>query len=406
MGIPPVFTPASGLLKAPGSVVLGSPDVGLSLEVFMKNVEASVVRNAASGNWESILTTLAPSIPSAAYEKLGRHVACPVHSAGKGDGFKLFKRDFHDCGGGGCNTCGHFNDGFKLLMWINNWDFVTALVEVAMFLGITSKSDEMTQRVINRQREAEAHEARKKRAEKEAADDVRIRARLNKIWSGTIPLTAKEAEPARLYLSGRKILGWDREGLDVAVRFHPALPSYDEDRNYEGDFPAIVAKVSDSTGKACTVHRIFITEKGEKAPVQSCKKMYQVPTNREVMGGGIFTSTPGEVIDVCEGIETALAIETAMRIPVWPLVNATMMEGFIPPEGVKEVRIWVDNDVSGRGLQAGKALKARLWELGVRASLLVPTLAIPAGAKGVDWNDVLVTMGRFGFPVRARREAA
>ena len=368
----------------------------------MKNVEASVVRTAAHGNWENILKTLAPSIPEEAFSRLGRHTPCPVHGAGtSGDGFKLFKRDFHECGGGMCNTCGKFNDGFKLLQWINGWDFVTALVEVAGVLGIATKTDETAQRAANAKREIDRQNATAARLESEKANDTRIRARLNTIWSEAMPLTAPDAEPARQYLASRAILSFEREGLSASIRFHRSLASYNEDLQYEGHFPAIVAKVLDASGKAATIHRIYLTEDGKKAPVESCKKMFQVPSDRTIMGGGIITSAPAEVVDVCEGIETALAIETAMGFPVWPLVNATMLEGFTPQEGVTCVRIWVDHDRSGRGLEAGSILKKRLTDMGIKAAIVLPKMAIPEGEKGVDWNDVLQVKGSIGFPQRS-----
>lgn len=372
----------------------------------MKNLDASVVKTAAFGQWDQILQSLAPQIPEAAFTKLGRHVACPVHGGGtKGDGFKLFKKDFLETGGAMCNTCGKFHDGFKLLMWLKGWDFPTTVSEVGSYLRIDSSESQREQRKANKDREEEIQRIRAARLAKEKEDNTRMRMRLKKIWSESIPLTDPAAEPARLYFASRKILVWDRPGLERAVRFHPSLPCYDEDLKLEGNFPAIVSMVCND-GKSVTIHRIFITEKGLKAPVQSPKKMCEVPSDNLVTGGAIFTSPVSEVIDVTEGLETALAVETAMGMPVWPLVNATLMELFNPPAGVKVVRIWVDKDVSGRGVEAGKILQRRCWELGVQAHLVAPTMEIPEGEKGVDWNDVLVKFGRFGFPQRSSKTRA
>ncbi|MFB8831984.1 hypothetical protein ACE0DR_27970 [Azotobacter sp. CWF10] len=35
--------------------------------------------------------------------------------------------------------------------------------------------------------------------------------------------------------------------------------------------------------------------------------------------------------------------------------------------------------------------------MGIKAQILLPWLPIPDGAKGVDWNDVLLKRGPFGF---------
>jgi len=106
----------------------------------MSYYKADTVRNAAVGNWLFILAALAPHLEPA-LRKPGRHVGCPIH--GGRDGFRLFK-DVHETGGGVCNTCGAFHDGFELLMWINNLDFKQCLIEVGEYLGV-EKEDNQTQ---------------------------------------------------------------------------------------------------------------------------------------------------------------------------------------------------------------------------------------------------------------------
>ena len=89
--------------------------------------ETQQVKEDARGRWERVLLALAPPL-KAALERTGKHVPCPVH--GGRDGFRLF-RDVADTGGGICNTCGSFANGFALLMWINGWDFGRTIREVA-----------------------------------------------------------------------------------------------------------------------------------------------------------------------------------------------------------------------------------------------------------------------------------
>ena len=69
-----------------------------------------------------MLFTLAPPL-KAALDRKGKHVPCPVH--GGRDGFRIFP-DVAETGGGICNTCGSFANGFALLMWINGWDLAIA----------------------------------------------------------------------------------------------------------------------------------------------------------------------------------------------------------------------------------------------------------------------------------------
>ncbi len=39
-------------------------------------------------------------------------------------------------GGGVCNTCGIFHDGFELLSWINGWNFAQSIEAIGQVLGI------------------------------------------------------------------------------------------------------------------------------------------------------------------------------------------------------------------------------------------------------------------------------
>ncbi|WP_198926512.1 primase-helicase zinc-binding domain-containing protein, partial [Acidithiobacillus thiooxidans] len=108
---------------------------------MQKRYDAAVVRQEARDQWDMILSYLAPEIESA-LQHPGKHIPCPVH--GGKDGFRVFK-DVRETGGGICNTCGSQSDGFALLMWLRNWDFVTTLKAVAELLG-TGELQEFTQR--------------------------------------------------------------------------------------------------------------------------------------------------------------------------------------------------------------------------------------------------------------------
>ncbi|MGF8316769.1 toprim domain-containing protein, partial [Klebsiella pneumoniae] len=79
-------------------------------------------------------------------------------------------------------------------------------------------------------------------------------------------------------------------------------------------------------------------------------------------------------------------------------VNATLMESFEVPEGVHTVLIWADKDKSVTGEKSANVLKAKLEKRGIRVYVLLPKLPIPPRAKGIDWNDVLMSQGSLGFP--------
>lgn len=97
--------------------------------------KVSLVKNTVGSDWLEVISTLAPHFGNAC-DRVGRHVPCPIH--GGKDGFRFF-HDAYEKGGGICNTCGAFSDGFALLMWANGWTFVEALNEVAEHVGLDIK---------------------------------------------------------------------------------------------------------------------------------------------------------------------------------------------------------------------------------------------------------------------------
>ena len=351
------------------------------------------VRPRALGQWGSILAALAPELRPA-LDRVGRHVPCPVH--GGKDGYRVFK-DVEETGGSVCNTCGRFPDGFATLMWINGWDFPTTLKEVADTLRVGSHA-------------AKPRVARP--APPKGGDDERHRMVLNRVWNETIPITDRDAEPARLYFA--------RRGLSIAppasLRFHPRLAYFDGGHKV-GDFPCVVAMVQDRNDKPVTVHRTYLTNDGHKAPVKSPRKLMSYPADRQLTGGAIQLVERGHVLAVAEGLETALAVMEGTGFPVWCAVNAYLLENFVPPGGVGRVLVFADKDrpttqhPKGHGQKAARNLVLRLWEMGIQATAIVPAGEIPPGQKSLDWLDILNRDGKAGFPSlqsveRAMRRAA
>ncbi|WP_432780727.1 toprim domain-containing protein (plasmid) [Pseudomonas corrugata] len=343
---------------------------------------------AADGRWHDIYASLATSLVPA-HDKAGRGVACPVH--GGKDGFKIFRKTASSSSGGICRTCGIKADGIALLMWVNHWGFSQALQEIGALLRVKDPNgrtaDSYSPSVVIRKDPAPA---------KPEANDDWLRDAMRKLWKGAVPLTAPCAEPARLYLRSRGILAWDRPELSRYVRFHPEL-TYKDKAGKRSKHPGIVCALIDPEGQAVTINRHYLTLKGEKADLDEPKKMFPIPSNRKLPGCAVPTSRPGETLDVSEGLENALSVETALGIPVWPLVNSYLMESFIPPAGTKLVRIWADKDRKKVGLKAALILKKRLWMMGIKVQILLPDMSIPEGSKGVDWNDVLLARGSLGF---------
>lgn len=342
-------------------------------------MKAEEVRQLVRGRWGEILAALAPQLRPA-LDRAGRHVPCPVH--GGKDGFRVFK-DVNDTGGSVCNTCGVFPDGFATLMWANGWDFSTALRAVANYLHAGSAKPV-------------ARVAKQERAE---GDDEKLRQALNRVWNESIPIMDRDAEPARLYLA--------RRGISISppetIRFHPSLAYYDGDKK-AGCYPAIIAMVTGAMGNPVTIHRTYLTQDGKKAPVESPRKLMSYPKDRKIIGGAIRLVDTGPVLAVAEGLETALAVLEGTGLPVWCAVNALLLENFVPPRGVNRVIVFGDKDrpteqhPKGHGQEAAKQLVQRLWEMGIKASAIVPAGEIPPGQKSLDWLDILNRDGKVGFP--------
>jgi phage/plasmid primase-like uncharacterized protein len=344
--------------------------------------ETQQVKEDARGRWERVLLALAPPL-KAALERTGKHVPCPVH--GGRDGFRLF-RDVADTGGGICNTCGSFANGFALLMWINGWEFGRAIREVAEQVGSRPRGD---------------------RSSEGNSEDEKRREQLNRTWRESVSLTHPSAEPARLYLA--------RRGLSVkvpeALRFHAAL-GYFEDNRRLADYPALIAQVTGQGGEAVTIHRTYLTLDGHKAPVDSPKKLMRHPMARQMTGGAIRLVPASHRLAVTEGIETALAVTEATGIPAWATGNAHLLATFQPPAGIEQILVFADKDrpsrqhPSGHGQEAARELVKRLWSQGIRAGAIAPAMEIPEGRKGIDWLDVFVLEGKAGFPALVSVEQA
>ena len=342
-------------------------------------MDAVELKRLASGQWAGIVMALAPQLGQA-IDRLPHHVPCPVH--GGLDGFRLFK-DFDETGGGVCNTCGIMHDGYALLMWANGWDFKITHQAIHALLQGNSK----------RQYCPPVAPAKPIRTEKTVDADA-IRDALNHVWSNSIPLSAPDARYARLYFANRGIGQLDYRKIDDnKIRFAPILEYYQEGK-LVSKHPAIVAMVCDSTGHPSSIHRTYINYDGTKAAVPTPKKIMRHCAGDLFGGMRIAVQGDSKVLAVAEGIETALAVMSAYKIPVCAAGNAYLLEHFVPPQGV-DVVIYADKDrpsmqhPDGHGLSAAKSLLIRLWGEGIKASIKLPDGDIPQAMKSIDWLDVI-----------------
>ena len=345
------------------------------------------IRNRAEGQWDSILEALSPKLRGA-LKVPGKHVPCPVH--GGKDGYRVYK-EVADEGRSVCNTCGHFTDGFDTLMWAENWTFRETVREVGRYLGFSMEGGAAPRQIAPR----DVPESKK--VHKRSDDD--IGAALMKTWQMSVPISHASAEPARLYLARRGL----RNKPPNTLRFVPSLAYYDG-KTRLGDFGCIIATFESEHGAPVTIHRTYITSNGYKADVPSPKKYMEVKSDRKMVGGAFRMSPLGRILGVSEGIENGIACQEVYGIPVWPCLDAYLLENWAVPDGVERVIVFADKDrpslqhPKGHGQESARNLVLRLWKEGVQAMAICPVQPIPDGKKGIDWLDVYHDIGPDAFP--------
>lgn len=351
------------------------------------------VKKQAAGRWASIIPALVPQLADAVEAGDRKKVGCPFHPGKTERNFRVLP-DFADTGGVACNTCGTFADGFATLVWAGR-SFSEAVIDVDEWLNgrVRSLSPEAQAR-----QQAEIEAKRLKAQQQQAIDDIHHRRRLNEVWKQAVSLEHPSAEPARLYLKKRGLFGLHH--YPTELRFHSSLSYKDEKGKYYGRWPAIVARLQTSQGMPGSLLRLYVGPDGEKPALPDRKKMMSAPSTTSLTGAAIRLSPASSILGIAEGVETALAVRLLFGINCWSAFSAQLLEGFVPPGGVEKVLVFADKDLNGRGEQAARTLVERLWSMGIVAGIRTPTEEIPAGAKGIDWLDVLVDQQpRFDSPL-------
>lgn len=298
--------------------------------------------NAARGKWPGILTAL--GVDSKYLKNV--HGPCPICGGGK----DRFRFDDKLNGSWFCNQCtkkGERPDGFSLLQKLKGWTFKEAAVEVDKIVGnipeTTKKTPERT----------DEDKAKAMRRVLEAAGPVK-------------PGTA-----AWKWLQRRC---GDPGTVLSDLRAHQALKHTEG-----GTHPAMLAIMRYPDGTGASVHRTYLTEDGRKAEgVEVRKIMPGFPLNTSCVRLGPIAEQMG----IAEGIETAICASKLFGMTVWAATNAGLLASWKPPEGVRSVVIFGDNDDNFTGQAAAFSLANKLCLAGLTAEVRIPE------AVGTDWADV------------------
>lgn len=273
--------------------------------------------------------------------------------------------------------------GLDTLMLATGWSLTEAVRKLAIWLGTASELAKVVSKPPPPMRPR--------------VDPGVAYQRLTEVWKASVPLKGSVAEK---YLAGRGI--W-AENMPTSLRAHEGLPYvHGKERTFYGKFPCLLAPIRNLDRALVSIHRTFLAVEGKKAPVPDAKKL--MSQHLELKGCAIqLYPAVGDTLGFAEGIETAIAAHCISRMPVWSCVSAVLMEQVEVPKHIKRVVIWTDRDVSERGIQAALKLAERMEEKGLAVEIYLPNCPIPAGEKGVDWHDVLLTQGVNGFPAKWRR---
>ncbi|NYZ69469.1 toprim domain-containing protein [Endozoicomonas sp. SM1973] len=346
-----------------------------------KFLEKDTIKNLATGQWLSIFLQLAPTSFAEAISKKNIHVACPIH--GGQDGFR-FHDDVETTGGGVCNTCGHFTDGFALLSWANGWSFRESLIQVDNFLS------QHTPYQLPKEREG----GKPSQVPAQAPEPIKVKVpKKNEQLINRLLKEAKEDpnEAVKAYLTGRG-LSELVDKLPACLKSHEKLGYYSNNKKL-CESPALVGEVT-KDGKRVGLQRHYLTSEGAKLELYDEDEGKQLPSKSMIgsfkgalSGGAVQFDQPVKVLHVGEGIETMLAVWHSVGEPAWACCTAPLLRALDVPEGLEKVIIWVDKDYNKAGIKAARVLGQKLHGRGITTYYLEPNIEIPANKDGVDWLD-------------------
>ncbi len=351
-----------------------------------------------NGGWLNVIGRMTGTFDDA-IQNLGKGVDCPFpsrHSKGGGVGDFRFSEDLRYEGRAICSCMqdkGVAPIDLLMMDGLGNGDFVKAMIEVKNVLSGTSAHANHVRRTaptVTRSTGRHSPEVIKAR-----------KAKLTRIALGLVPLSHPSALPGREYFRKR--------GIEVTsdicdVRFHPALEYYSKDKVLLGCFPAIVSAFRDKQGKIVNLHKIYLTNTGEKLDIVPSKLVKKIDSPLNGFKGSSITIARVEgcrTLHVTEGVEKGWAIHLATGEDVKAAYSCSMLRSlYIDNTQYDQVIIWADRDpdrpererTAGDGQYFAWELYKRLCIEGGFASVgfMLPSEVPTEGQKGRDWEDLIV----------------
>ena len=334
-------------------------------------VNAKAVKEQARGRWLEILPLLDARL-SDAVARAGKHVPCPSH--GGKDGFRLYANDQN--GGGACNTCGTFADGFAILQWLRCCSFFEALQLVAELLNNGIVPAPTSNAPTNQNRANERGNGYMGAM---------------KYLLNTSSRTPNRA--ARAYYERRGI-AQTSDFITNSLKYHDSADVYHNGKRVviSGKplrYPCILGLARNARG-VTGLHQIYLTKSGEPATNEISQIIGSEYSKKRMLGQFSGTAVrfarAEKTLIVCEGIETGLAIRLLTGCnSIAACGTAALLSGVDVPDCVERLLIYADND--NAGINAANKLKTRL--IGCNVTVRLPPNQIN-GNYCRDWLDAVV----------------
>lgn len=179
------------------------------------------------------------------------------------------------------------------------------------------------------------------------------------------------------YLHGRGITALHGTG---SLHFHPRCYYRPEDHSPTETWPAMIASVTDLSGRITGAHRTWLAPDGSrKAPIDIQRKAMG-----DLLGNAVRFGISGDVMAAGEGIETVLSARAAIpTMAMAAALSAAHLAAILFPDTLRRLYIVRDNDPAGDG--ARDSLVDRANAAGIEAIVLSPVLG--------DFNEDLRRFG-------------
>lgn len=209
--------------------------------------------------------------------------------------------------------------------------------------------------------------------------------------SSMTPVPSGSAEAARrLFAMSQPIAGTvvetylRRRGITLlhgtgSLRFHPRC-YYRPDDGPTETWPAMIAAVTDLTGKITGAHRTWLAPDGsDKAPIDTQRKAMG-----NLLGAAVRIGVPDSVMAAGEGIETMLSLRQVLPgMAMAPALSAAHLAAILFPPALRRLYIVRDNDPAGDGARDTLIERANAAEIE----------AIPLSPALGDFNEDIRRLG-------------